>query len=228
LSEAIENDDEELAKLLKKHGATEAVSQANRGAESDDEPEFEEGNALLAAAVHADTKTIYGLLPSGIDVNFIGQQGQTALGVLVFGLQDESRGRLFYRNAHQCIDLLLRHGARPSLGNPCPFLMAAMGRRLHFEQRPDGTYDWTHKALNRVIQGSSADQTKKAVVDLDRAGYFLQLQVHDETDGSYGSVAEAKAAGNIMRTSILEVCEPLVPFKVDTECGPSWGEIKSV
>jgi hypothetical protein len=66
------------------------------------------------------------------------------------------------------------------------------------------------------------------LVELDRAGYFLQLQVHDETDGSYGSVAEAKAAGNIMRTSILEVCEPLVPFKVDTECGPSWGEIKSV
>ncbi len=108
------------------------------------------------------------------------------------------------------------------------FVRTIMGRRLHFEQRPDGTYDWTHKALNRVIQGSSADQTKKAVVDLDRAGYFLQLQVHDETDGSYGSVAEAKAAGNIMRTSILEVCEPLVPFKVDTECGPSWGEIKSV
>jgi ankyrin repeat protein len=131
LSEAIENDDEELAKLLKKHGATEAASQINRGAASEDEPESEEGEALLAAAVHADTKTIYGLVRSGIDVNFIGQQGQTALGVLVFGLQDESRGRLFYRNAHQCIDLLLRHGARPSLGNPCPFLMAAMGRRLH-------------------------------------------------------------------------------------------------
>jgi DNA polymerase I-like protein with 3'-5' exonuclease and polymerase domains len=108
------------------------------------------------------------------------------------------------------------------------FVKTIMGRRLHFEQRPDGSYDWTHKALNRVIQGSSADQTKKAVVDLDRAGYFLQLQVHDETDGSFGSVAEAKAAGNIMRDSILEVCTPLVPFKVDTEVGPSWGEIKGV
>ncbi|MEI6025082.1 MAG: ankyrin repeat domain-containing protein [Betaproteobacteria bacterium] len=131
LSEAIENDDEELVKLLKKHGATEAASQASIGAASEDDPESEEGNVLLAAAVHADTKTIHGLVRSGIDVNFIGQPGQTALGVLVFGLHDESRGRLFYRNAHQCIDLLLRHGARPSLGNPCPFLMAAMGRRLH-------------------------------------------------------------------------------------------------
>ena len=77
-----------------------------------------------------------------------------------------------------------------------------------------------------MIQGSSADQTKKALIDIDRAGYFLQLQVHDETNGSYGSVAEATAAGDIMRDSILEVSTPLVPFNVDTECGPSWGEIE--
>lgn len=108
------------------------------------------------------------------------------------------------------------------------YVKTIMGRRLHFDQRDDGSYDWTHKALNRVIQGSSADQTKKAIVELDRAGYFLQLQVHDETDGSYGSVEEAKSAGRIMRDCILEVCTPLVPFNVDTECGPSWGEIKGV
>jgi DNA polymerase I-like protein with 3'-5' exonuclease and polymerase domains len=105
------------------------------------------------------------------------------------------------------------------------FVRTIMGRRLHFTQRPDGSYDWTHKALNRVIQGSSADQTKKAVIDLDRAGYYIQLQVHDEIDGSFGSVAEAVAAGDIMRTSILEVASPMVPFKVDTEVGPNWGDI---
>lgn len=106
------------------------------------------------------------------------------------------------------------------------YVKTILGRHLHFEQRDDGSYDYTHKALNRVIQGSSADQTKLALVQLDRAGYYLQLQVHDETDGSYGSVAEAVAAGDIMRDCITERCDPLVPFKVDTECGPSWGEIK--
>lgn len=108
------------------------------------------------------------------------------------------------------------------------FVKTVMGRRLHFTQRPDGTYDYTHKALNRVIQGSSADQAKKALIDLDRAGYYIQLQVHDEIDGSYASVEEAKEVGKIMRESILEVITPMVPFVVDTECGPSWGEIKSV
>jgi len=108
------------------------------------------------------------------------------------------------------------------------FVRTIMGRRLHFPTRDDGSYDWTHKALNRVIQGSSADQAKKAVTDIDAAGHFIQLQVHDETDGSYGSIEEAKAVGEIMKNSILEVCTPLVPFNVDTECGPSWGESISV
>ncbi|GAG26369.1 unnamed protein product, partial [marine sediment metagenome] len=74
-----------------------------------------------------------------------------------------------------------------------------MGRKLHFSKRDDGSYDWTHKALNRVIQGTSADQVKLSIVEIDRAGYFLQLQVHDETDGSYESVEQAKEVGVIMR-----------------------------
>jgi len=107
------------------------------------------------------------------------------------------------------------------------YVKTIAGRRLHFEQRPDGSYDWTHKTLNRVIQGSSADQTKQAVIDMDEAGYFIQLQVHDENDGSYATVADAKAAGQIMRESVLKIVQPLVPFVVDTEVGPSWGELKA-
>ena len=110
------------------------------------------------------------------------------------------------------------------------FVSTILGRRLNYERRDDGTFDYTHKALNRIIQGSSADQTKLAICELDRAGHFIQLQVHDETDGSFGTVAEAKAAGDIMRDCILGAVSGkiYVPFKVDTECGPSWGEIKKV
>jgi dCMP deaminase len=36
--------------------------------------------------------------------------------------------------------------------------------------------DWAHKALNRLIQGSAADQTKKAVVDIDAAGYVTKTR----------------------------------------------------
>jgi len=102
------------------------------------------------------------------------------------------------------------------------FVKTVMGRHLHFEQRKDGSYDYTHKALNRVIQGSGADQMKKAIIEIDRAGYFLQLQVHDETNSSVAGRAEGKVIGNIMRDTISDTW---VPFAVDTECGPSYGEL---
>jgi DNA polymerase I-like protein with 3'-5' exonuclease and polymerase domains len=107
-------------------------------------------------------------------------------------------------------------------------VITVMGRKLNFEMKDNGEYDYTHKALNRIIQGSSGDQTKLAICEIDDAGHYLQLQVHDETDGSYASVEEAKAVGTIMKDCIKQYCDPMVPFKVDTEVGPSWGEIKGV
>jgi ankyrin repeat protein len=134
LSEAIENDDDELVKLLKKYGAIEAASQASLDDASEVEPEFEDRKALLAAAMHADPKSLRDLVLAGVDVNYPTAQGQTALGLLLAGLNDESNSRIFHRNAEQCIDYILSHGADPGLGDPSPFVLAAMGRRLHLVQ----------------------------------------------------------------------------------------------
>ena len=101
-------------------------------------------------------------------------------------------------------------------------IRTAGGRVLHFPQRPDGTYDWAHKSLNRLIQGTSADQTKKALVEVDRAGYWLMLQVHDELDSGVESVKEANEISEIMEHTM----EGEVPFRVDLEIGPNWGEIE--
>lgn len=106
------------------------------------------------------------------------------------------------------------------------YIKTVMGRRLHFPKRDDGSYEWAHKALNRLIQGSSADQTKYALVQLDKAGYYIQLQVHDEMDGSFETQEQANAAGKLMAECILDITKPQIPFMVDVETGPSWGEIK--
>jgi DNA polymerase I-like protein with 3'-5' exonuclease and polymerase domains len=102
------------------------------------------------------------------------------------------------------------------------FIRTLSGRRCRFPTRGDKSYDWTHKALNRLIQGGSADQTKKAMVEGDRAGYYIQLQVHDEIDGSFTDRKAAEGMAEIMSTTY----ELNVPFKVDIEMGPSWGEAK--
>ena len=96
-----------------------------------------------------------------------------------------------------------------------------LGRVCHFPKKEDGSYDWIHTALNRVIQGSSADQTKKAMVLGDAAGFDLQLQVHDELDLSVQDIEKAKELAEIMVTSVK--CR--VPHKVGADVGPSWGEV---
>lgn len=103
------------------------------------------------------------------------------------------------------------------------YILTIAGRRCRFPAKNiDGTggWDWVHKALNRLIQGSSGDQTKQAMVDGDAAGYKIQLQVHDELDHSAEDRKEAEALGQLMRESIIA----RVPFKVDTEIGESWGQ----
>ena len=101
------------------------------------------------------------------------------------------------------------------------FIRTLSGRKCRFKMGDDGLNYWgTQKALNRLIQGSSADQTKRALVEADRAGYFLQLQVHDEITGSFASREEAEAMAMIMKDCV----ELRVPSKVDVEVGPSWGE----
>lgn len=100
------------------------------------------------------------------------------------------------------------------------YITTLSGRRCRFPKDEFGNWDWTHKSFNRLIQGSSADQTKMALVQLDEAGYFYQLQVHDEIDGSFANDNEARKAAEVM-----ENCIPLeVPFRVDVEVGESWGE----
>ena len=80
---------------------------------------------------------------------------------------------------------------------------------------------FTYKALNRLIQGSSADMIKKAMVDLYEEGIVSHIQVHDELNCSIESEEQAKRIKEIMETTV----ELKVRLKVDMEIGPSWGEI---
>jgi DNA polymerase I-like protein with 3'-5' exonuclease and polymerase domains len=80
----------------------------------------------------------------------------------------------------------------------------------------------TYKGLNRLIQGSAADQTKMAMVALHEAGERLLLQVHDELVLSVETKEQAQRAAEIMANAVrLEI-----PSRVDVEIGENWGEAK--
>ena len=79
---------------------------------------------------------------------------------------------------------------------------------------------YTYKALNRLIQGSAADMTKKAMINLHKEGITPHIQVHDELDISVSDNAD-KIKQIMEEAVVLEV-----PNKVDYESGPNWGTIK--
>ena len=80
---------------------------------------------------------------------------------------------------------------------------------------------YTYKALNKLIQGSAADMTKKAMLDLHNEGIVPHIQIHDELCVSIENDAQAKKIIEIMENAVkLEV-----PNKVDYEHGINWGAI---
>ncbi len=81
---------------------------------------------------------------------------------------------------------------------------------------------YTYKALNKLIQGSAADMTKKAMIELYKEGIIPHIQVHDELDISIESPEHASKIKEIMEHAV----ELQVPNKVDYESGPNWGNIK--
>ena len=84
------------------------------------------------------------------------------------------------------------------------------------------TAAFTYKALNRLIQGSAADMTKKAMVLLYEKGIVPHIQIHDELCISIIGKEQAKKIKDIMEKAIILE----IPNKVDYESGPNWGNIK--
>ena len=80
---------------------------------------------------------------------------------------------------------------------------------------------YTYKSLNKLIQGSAADMTKKSMLDLYKEGIIAHIQIHDELCVSVESDEQAKKIVEVMENAVkLEV-----PNKVDYEYGKNWGTI---
>ena len=125
----------------------------------------------------------------------------------------------------------------------CGYIRTLLGRRCRFplwEPRQFGIHKalshdaalkehgpgikraYTYKALNKLIQGSAADMTKKAMINLHKEGIIAHIQVHDELDISIKNKKDGDKIKEIMESAVnLEI-----PNKVDYEYGDNWGEIK--
>ena len=80
---------------------------------------------------------------------------------------------------------------------------------------------FTYKSLNKLIQGSAADMTKKCMLELYKEGIIPHIQIHDELDISVENDKQAKHIVEVMESAV----ELAIPNKVDYEAGNNWGEI---
>ncbi len=138
------------------------------------------------------------------------------------GTVDAVMRRIEHRGSGGAIRTLLGRKCRFPLWEPTEW---GINKALPFEEAsikygPRIKRAMTYKGLNRLIQGSAADQTKRGLVELYKKGFTLLLQVHDEIALSVKSREEAQEAAHVMATAVkLEV-----PSIVDVETGRSWGE----
>jgi DNA polymerase I-like protein with 3'-5' exonuclease and polymerase domains len=144
---------------------------------------------------------------------------------------------------------LMEACARQAEKNKC--ITTFWGRRRHFNlveragrrKNEDGSYEnamtlerfkemyprerWvvaqTHKALNSLIQGSSADHMKQMMLDVYAAGYTPNLTVHDELDfADIDSDKEFQEIHDAMRDAVRLV----IPVVLDAKMGKNWAEAK--
>lgn len=201
---------------------------------SDPDADSHQMMADLAGVVRKEAKTLFLGLTYGMGneklCNDLGlptkiitiQRGPNKGGKRVVAGQEAERIlSRFYRKLPFLRDMenLLKERA-----NQNGFVKTLSGRRCRFPHQQNGVgFDWTYRALNRLVQGSAADQTKAAVVAADREGIPLQLQVHDELDLTVANPSDAHILAEIMEQAMVLT----VPSKVDVEIGKSWGDSMS-
>jgi DNA polymerase I-like protein with 3'-5' exonuclease and polymerase domains len=197
------------------------------------DPDFHQAVADMAGIDRSTAKTINLGMMYGMGKGKLSSQ---------LGLDKEETENLFakFHANVPFVKQLMEQASRKA--ESVGYLRTLLGRKCRFdkwEPRSFGTHKslslvdaqreygrdikraWTYKALNRLIQGSSADMTKKAMIDLYEEGIISHIQVHDELNCSIESKEQATRIKEVMENTV----ELKVPLKVDMEIGPSWGEI---
>ena len=217
------------AKLQNLEGVDEIVDAYNKG-----DADFHQVVADMAGIERKQAKTINLGLMYGMGKNKL---------MAELGLMKESAEKLIrqYHSKAPFVKKLMDNVSRKA--NDRGKIRTLLGRACHFDlwqpvqfgvfkplplEMARKEYDeplkraFTYKALNKLIQGSAADMTKKSMVALYKSGIIPHIQIHDEVDISVESSKQAEQIIEIMESAV----ELQVPNKVDYEKGDNWGAIK--
>jgi DNA polymerase I-like protein with 3'-5' exonuclease and polymerase domains len=149
-------------------------------------------------------------------------------------LDSYHEGNPFVRQLqYRCIDVATRRGyVKTMLGRKRRFNLwesphwPNMKGKRPLRDRDEAIKLWgtvrramTHKALNSIVQGSAADQMKKAMIMLWKEGFRPLVTLYDELDHSISDRRQALRIKEVMETAVPFT----VPHYVVAEIGPNWG-----
>lgn len=103
-----------------------------------------------------------------------------------------------------------------------------LGGRVYYCEPPSNGRQWGYKALNTLIQGSAADQTKEALIYVEPKfvgvnGHLLST-VHDEISGSAEERHFEYLVEQLNESVNALACD--TPMMMDVGYGGCWGEAK--
>ncbi len=101
------------------------------------------------------------------------------------------------------------------------YIKTILGRRCRFAEDGVGGHMWTHKSMNRLCQGSAADQMKKGMLNVWEAGHCPTITIHDELVFSVPDKEYARRFIPHMENAVQLV----VPSVIDIKMGATWGDI---
>lgn len=126
---------EELEGLTQMQAMLNAMKAKASNSDADDHDEESDievnGDELLMACLSGDALTVSRQVAAGVDVNYVNDEGRTALAMAIQGLMQDKVSRRRERDFEQILDALLVAGADPRVGEFPYLVFAAMGRRLH-------------------------------------------------------------------------------------------------
>lgn len=169
----------------------------------------------------------------GINFGLVYGMGKTALAAHL-GVDAETAAYLF-DNYHKALPFVSRTfqvaetearrtgEVRTIMGRVCRFpWFEDEDGKVSRVQRPGSRRSFTHKALNRKLQGGAADVMKRAMLLCHRARLPIPLiTVHDELD--YSAPADSKQMDEVRE--VMEHCVSLnVPLQVKHVRGATWGD----
>jgi ankyrin repeat protein len=145
--------------------------------EGDDESDVQEdGDDLLMACLTGNALAVSRQIAAGADVNYLNDEGRTALAMAIQGLMQDEVSRRRGRDFEQILDALLVAGADPKVGEFPYLVFAAINKRLYL--------------VNALIRaGASIDRT----IGEGQTALFMSLLAPDA-----GRVADDRCALDLL------------------------------